>query len=130
MSAARETPHDPLAAAVIRALASDPEALSRLRQLIDFDEGHRHDSQPLPPAYTVASLAAAVGVSAKAIRNAITRGELAAVKRAGRWLIAADAVDAWTQSPQPRRIRPGSRRKGDGPLGQAFQRIDLRARSA
>jgi excisionase family DNA binding protein len=46
-------------------------------------------------AYTVASLAAELGVSAKAVRCAITRQELQAVKRGSRWIISADAVSEW-----------------------------------
>lgn len=46
-------------------------------------------------AYTVASLAAELGVSAKAVRCAIARHELQAVKRGSRWIISADAVSEW-----------------------------------
>ena len=44
-------------------------------------------------AYTVASLAAELGVSDKAIRCAIARHELRAVKRGSRWIISSDAVN-------------------------------------
>lgn len=50
-------------------------------------------------AYTVASLAAELGVSAKAIRCAIARHELQAVKRGARWIISADAVGEWATAP-------------------------------
>jgi excisionase family DNA binding protein len=46
-------------------------------------------------AYSVASLAAELGVSAKAVRCAITRRELRAVKRGSRWIISADAISEW-----------------------------------
>lgn len=46
-------------------------------------------------AYTVASLAAELGISQKAIRCAVARHELVAVKRGARWLISADAVREW-----------------------------------
>ena len=46
-------------------------------------------------AYTVASLAAELGVSAKAVRCAIARHELQAVKRGSRWIMSADAVIEW-----------------------------------
>lgn len=51
-------------------------------------------------AYTVASLAAELGVSQKTIRCAIARRELVAVKRGARWLISADAVHEWATPPE------------------------------
>jgi hypothetical protein len=51
-------------------------------------------------AYTVASLAAELGVSAKAIGCAIARRELQAVKRGARWIISADAVGEWATAPE------------------------------
>jgi excisionase family DNA binding protein len=66
-----------------------------------------HLPQPAEPAdegvhaaYTVASLAAGLGVSQKTIRCAIARRELAAVKRGARWLISADAVHDWATPPE------------------------------
>lgn len=50
-----------------------------------------------PIAYTVDTLARELGLSPRAIRGAIERGELAAVKRGSRWLIGADAVTVWIQ---------------------------------
>ncbi|MBV8219714.1 MAG: helix-turn-helix domain-containing protein [Solirubrobacterales bacterium] len=50
-------------------------------------------------AYTVASLAAELGVSAKAVRCAIARHELQAVKRGSRWIISAGAVSQWAAAP-------------------------------
>jgi len=47
-------------------------------------------------AYTPATLAVELGVTSRTIRAAISRGELRAVKRAGKWLIPADAVSDWT----------------------------------
>jgi excisionase family DNA binding protein len=74
------------------------------------------------PAYTVASLAAALGVSSRVVRGAIARGELAAVKRGGRWIISADAVRAWAQHDGA--TRPASARRtrarADRPLGSAI----------
>jgi excisionase family DNA binding protein len=61
--------------------------LPHLRHPTELKAGHS--------AYTVASLAAELGVSQKTIRCAIARRELAAVKRGTRWLIAADAVREW-----------------------------------
>lgn len=54
-------------------------------------------------AYTVASLAIELGVSQKAIRCAIARGELPAVKRGSRWIISADAVQTWATASEGRR---------------------------
>lgn len=54
-------------------------------------------------AYTVASLAAELGLSQKAVRCAIARRELRAVKRGSRWLISADAVQAWATATDGRR---------------------------
>lgn len=51
-------------------------------------------------AYTVASLAAELGVSDKAIRCAIARHELRAVKRGSRWIISSDAVKEWATAPE------------------------------
>ena len=71
-----------------------------------------HLRQPAEPsdgrsAYTVASLAAELGVSQKTIRSAIARRELAAVKRGARWLISAESVCEWAT---PSEARPRSRR--------------------
>lgn len=93
---APEVPVDPLARAVLDALASDPRALPRLRELVGDHDDQSADEGHAAPAYTVDSLAAAVGVSPRTVRNAITRGELDAVKRGARWLISADAVEVWT----------------------------------
>ena len=54
-------------------------------------------------AYTVHSLAADLAVSPKAIRCAIKRGELRAVKRGSRWIIPADAVNEWATPSAARR---------------------------
>jgi hypothetical protein len=70
--------------------------LPHLRQPAEADQrGHI--------AYTVASLAIELGVSQKAIRCAITRRELSAVKRGARWIISADAVCAWAAASDERR---------------------------
>jgi hypothetical protein len=66
--------------------------------LARVDQGDPPSAEP--PAYTAESLAAAIGLSPKSIRNAIARGELEAVKRGGRWIVPAGAVDH------------GSRRRG------------------
>jgi excisionase family DNA binding protein len=70
-------------------------------------------------AYTVRSLAAELGLSPKAVRCAIRRGELRAVKRGSRWIIASDAVADWATASEPRRARsggcPASAPKAAGP---------------
>jgi excisionase family DNA binding protein len=83
----------PLARAVLEALASDARALAELRDLVAAQEVSRAELQP--PAHTAGGLAEALGVSSKVVRNAIARGELPAVKRGGRWYVAAGAVAAW-----------------------------------
>jgi excisionase family DNA binding protein len=60
-------------------------------------------------AYTVASLAAELGVSPKAIRCAISRGELNAVKRGTRWIISGEAVGEWASAADE---KPTLRRRG------------------
>jgi hypothetical protein len=82
---------DGLARLLIEAAAADPVAIARLRELI----GPPPPVDPRPIAYTVASLADELHVSARVVRGAIARGELAAVKRVGRYIIAAGAVDDW-----------------------------------
>jgi excisionase family DNA binding protein len=70
-------------------------------------------------AYTVASLAVELGVSQKAIRCAIARRELQAVKRGARWIISADAVRAWAAASDRRhttgRARGAAAPKAAGP---------------
>ncbi len=70
-------------------------------------------------AYTVASLAAELSVSPKAIRCAISRGELNAVKRGTRWIISGEAVGDWASTadnkPTPRRRGCPSVPKTAGP---------------
>jgi len=105
-----------LVTALIELLAASPAAMA---QLIELLESQRPAGEPAMPAYTVASLAATLGVSPRAVRGAITRGELAAVKRGGRWIISADSVRAWAANDgtAPARRR-GVRR--DRPLGAAI----------
>lgn len=114
---AAELPVDPLARAVLDALASDPHALARLRELVGEQDARGAADAQAAPAYTVDSLAAAVGVTPRTVRNAITRGELVAVKRGARWLISADAVEAWThpQAGEHRVRADGSKRMSRPP---------------
>ena len=62
-----------------------------------------------PAVYSCSTLAAELGCTPRAVRAAIERGELAAVRSGGRWVIAADAVAAWaTPATRPRRQRGNS----------------------
>ena len=85
-------------------------------------------------AYTVLSLAAEIGVSPKAIRCAIARGELQAVKRGARWIISAQAVDQWTSTPRSRPVAPGRGRvtapKAAGPSLRSVLCADASSTSA
>lgn len=85
--------------------------LPHLRQPTELYDGHS--------AYTVASLAAELGVSQKTIRAAIARRELAAVKRGARWVISAESVREWATPsearPRPRRTRGAAVPKAAGP---------------
>jgi excisionase family DNA binding protein len=116
-----------LARALIDDLASDPQALERLRALVS-------DQRPeigtlMTPAFTVATLATELGRSERSIRAAIARGELQAVKRGRGWVIARDAVAAWARAPIPRsQPRPRSgrprRRSGPGPATTALRELE------
>jgi len=84
--------------------------LPHLRQPTELNDGHS--------AYTVASLAAELGVSQKTIRSAIARRELAAVKRGARWLISAESVREWATPSETRpkpRVRGAAVPKAAGP---------------
>lgn len=63
-------------------------------------------------AYTVASLAEELAVSPKAIRCAITRGELRGVKRGSRWIISAAAVEEWARASKSHRTEARWRGRG------------------
>lgn len=101
---------------VVRLIAADPGALDALRRALGSDA----------PAYTVATLAAVLGVSQRVVRNAIWRGELEAVRRGSRWVIAADAVEAWAHGGQlvPHRRRTAQHRQ---PLADTFAQVDRQA---
>jgi excisionase family DNA binding protein len=101
---------------VVRKIVADPEALAALRRALGAEA----------PAYTVATLARVLGVSERVVRNAIWRGELAAVRRGSRWVIAAVAVEAWAHGGRAptRQRRTAQRRQG---LADTFAQIDRRA---
>jgi excisionase family DNA binding protein len=120
MSLARRTNPlaDGLARLLIEAVAADPVAIARLRELIVTPP----DPNPRPIAYTVASLAEALHVSPRVVRGAIARGELAAIKRGGRYIIAAGAVDDWVNAAADgRRVTRGRRQ---GPLRAAIALLE------
>ena len=112
-----------LAAALIELLAASPAAMARLLELLESQRPIPRDTGT--PAYTVGSLAELLRVSPKVVRGAISRGELAAVKRGGRWIISADAVSRWAQLDDA--ARPVRRRRGrpaaNRPLGSALALI-------
>jgi len=121
------SPAGVLASALVEALAADPAAIARLRELVAVDRLRPAASEPV--IYTVASLAAVLDVSARVVRGAIARGELHAAKRGGRYLIPASAVREWAAiepaSAAPnRRARP---RRAHGPLRTALDALDQRA---
>jgi excisionase family DNA binding protein len=111
---------NPFAAAPIELLAASPVAMARLLELLEARITVPAD--PVIPAYAVASLAAVLRVSPRVVRGAITRGELAAVKRGGRWIISAEAVQAWAQLNEAGRPPHSRRRRSEGarPLGSAI----------
>jgi excisionase family DNA binding protein len=74
---------------------SDQDLAVFARRLLPHLEQEQQGRARAHSAYTVASLAAELGVSAKAVRCAIARHELQAVKRGSRWIISADAVGEW-----------------------------------
>ncbi len=80
-----------------------------------------------PPGYTVATLAAELGVSTKTIRGAVHRGELAATRSGRSYLIAADAVRDWLDAREPSRSRrPSPARKSTprAPLRDALAHLE------
>lgn len=104
-----------LAPVLLAELRADPAALEELRELLAAG----------PSVYTPATLAAELGRTPRAIRAAIARGELDAVKRGRGWVIPADAIERWASGPgcksiaQPRR---NTRRRvsGSGPMSRAL----------
>ena len=94
-----------LASLLLGGLTDQDLAVFAGRLLPHLQEGQLDRAQT-HSAYTVASLAAELGVSDKAVRCAIARHELRAVKRGSRWIISADAVSEWATAPEAARRRP------------------------
>ncbi len=110
-----------LAAALLAEL--DDAALDTLAERLAPRLAHRlvaASSTGGPAGYTVATLAAELGVSAKTVRGAVHRGELAATRSGRSYLIAADAVRDWLAAREPSRPRRSS------PVRKAAARSPLR----
>lgn len=124
----------PLIAAVLDAMEADPAGARRLADhlLAVVQPSEPPPQPPQAPAYTVTSLASHLGVTPKSVRGMISRGELAAVKRSGRWIVSASAVEAWSAGGEaashpmasPRSRRPSRSRATT--LTQAVARLDGR----
>lgn len=118
------------AVALVETILADPEAVALLRAALA--EGQPAHDEPV--AYTVAALAAATGLSEPAIRGAIRRRELSAIRRgggaSGPFLIPRSAVEKWlSQLAEPRdrgrvRLTPrlGTSRSA-GPLAAALAEL-------
>jgi excisionase family DNA binding protein len=86
--------------ALLDELRDDPVALAELRALIGA----------APSVYTPRTLAAELGITPRAVRAAIERGDLAA-RRSGRgYVIAAGAVAEWASAPTGKRRRAAPRK--------------------
>jgi excisionase family DNA binding protein len=97
----------------------DDETLALLARRLTPHLGQPAQATVSSVAYTVASLASELGVSAKTIRCAIARQELRAVKRGARWIISSQAVAEWVSTQdeqQANRRRRESAPKAAGPL--------------
>jgi len=105
----------------------DPDELARgiAQSISEYMSGVQAEyasSLRTPAGYTTSGLAGQLGLSTRAIRAAIERGDLLAVKHGGRWFIGHEAVDAF--------FRPGSRSQsrrrrksssGGGTLGRFLE---------
>ena len=107
-----------LASLLLEGLSDQDFAVFASRLVPHLQDGRLDDARA-HSAYTVASLAAELGVSARAIRCAITRHELQAVKRGSRWIISADAVGEWASAPDARDATPRRRRAALPPAPKA-----------
>lgn len=100
------------ARALLDELHADPAALAELRRLLSAG----------PAVYSCATLASELGVTPRAVRAAIERGDLEA-RRSGRgYVIAAKAVAAWARPPARTRRRPVPRQSR--PLRDAMADLD------
>jgi excisionase family DNA binding protein len=85
--------------------------------------------EPRPIAYTVATLADEVGLSQRAVRAAIHRGELQASLRGRSYLITASAVEAWAapsdRAASARRESPSRKPRRRGVMTSALAQLDM-----
>ncbi len=105
---------------------SDQDLAVFARRLLPHLEQEQPDRARAQSAYTVASLAAELSVSTKAVRCAIARHELEAVKRGSRWIISADAVREWA-TPAGANDATGRRRAGPLPAAPRAAGPSLRS---
>lgn len=115
---------------LVKAVLASPEAVGLLREALGANQPQ--DAQPL--AYTVSSLAEATGLSPKAVRGAIRRGELPANRRgdeSGPYLIEGEGAREWVragrrgdarQGTGSRRRRPSAR--GRRPMSAALNGLE------
>jgi len=104
----------------------DSDELARLADQLAPLVAARIQPPSMTGAYTPATLADLLGRSQRAIRAAIARGELQAVKRGRGYLISPDAVAAWatpTQASSRDRARSSSRpqSRSGGPMSRALR---------
>jgi len=102
-----------LASLVLEGLSDQDLAGFARRLLPHLQEGLRDRARAhIPPTRWRRSLRNLACRSAKAVRCAIARHELRAVKRGSRWIISAEAVSAWAAAPDAHRAtarrRPAS----------------------
>jgi excisionase family DNA binding protein len=83
--------------ALIDALSE--EAMQLLLRRLEAIAGGAKVAERSRTAYTVKSLAAELGLSPRAVRGAIARGELRAVRAGRSFIIGIAAVEAWTKPP-------------------------------
>jgi excisionase family DNA binding protein len=102
-----------LARALLDELRGDPRALAELRDLLAAG----------PAVYSCATLAAELGCTPRAVRAAIERGDLAAVRSGRGWVIASEAVAAWA-TPVADRARCGRRSPISRTMRDALARLD------
>jgi excisionase family DNA binding protein len=112
---------DVLVAAIEQA---GPDARARLRAALEVEDFPHAEGFP-QAVFTPATLARELGRTPRAIRAAINRGELDAVKRGRGWVISSDAVERWAAASPPSRgaraPRAPRRAPGHGPMRSALK---------
>jgi hypothetical protein len=115
-----------LALALVEAIAADPDALAKLKEMVETK------TEPDPPlAYAVQALALETGLSPKAVRGAIQRGELHATRRGGSrgpYLISGSEAHAWLNRVHVPKKRvaatPSVRARQSRPMASALESLD------